>query len=327
MDRRRFLLTSLACVLAAPLAVEAQQAAKVPRIGVVAPAGLHDPDVAGFQQGLRELGYVEGQNLFVEYRAAEGKPERFPDLFDEILHLKVDVIVTGSLSAALAVKKLTSTTPVVLAASGDPVGAGVVASLAHPGANITGLSLAPEETFGEKWVELLKEIVPRLSRVTVLAAPTGPGVEIELKAIRNAGRALGVKIQSLRWRSPSQLEGLFAGILAEHSDALIVTDDPLGFTHRTKIVDLANRHHLPAVYGLKAFVEDGGLMAYGASLTDLWRRAATYVDKILKGAKPGDLPIEQPTKYDLIINLKTAKALGLTIPPSLLARADQVIEE
>jgi putative tryptophan/tyrosine transport system substrate-binding protein len=216
MDRRRFLLTSLAGVLAAPLAVEAQQVAKVPRIGVVAPAGLHDPDVAGFQQGLRELGYVKGQNLLVEYRAAEGKPERFPDLFGEILHLKVDVIVTGSLPAALAVKKSTSTTPVVVAASGDPVGAGVVASLARPGANITGLSLASEETFGEKWVELLKEIVPRLSRVTVLAASTGPGVEIELKAIRNAGRALGVKIQSLRWRSPSQLEGLFAVILAEH---------------------------------------------------------------------------------------------------------------
>ena len=326
MDRRRFLVTSLAGALAAPFAAAAQPAGKVPRIGVVAPAGLHDPDVEGFRQGLRELGYVEGQNLLVEYRAAEGKPERFPDLFGEILRLKVDVIVTGTVSAAVAVKKATSATPVVLAASGDPVGAGVVASLAHPGANITGLSLAPEDTFAEKWVELLKEIVPGLSRVTVLAMASSPGSEIELKATRNAGRALSVKIHSLRWHSPSQLEDLFAVMIAEHANALIVTDDPLGFTYRAKIVDLANRHRLPAIYGLKAFAEGGGLMAYGASLTDLWRRAATYVDKILKGAKPADLPIEQPTKFELIINHKTAKALGLTIPPSLLARADQVIE-
>jgi putative tryptophan/tyrosine transport system substrate-binding protein len=326
MDRRRFLLTLLAGVLAAPFAADAQPAGKVPRIGVVAPAGLHDPDVEGFRQGLRELGYVEGQNLLVEYRAAEGKPERFPDLFGEILRLKVDIIVTGTVSAAVAVKKATSATPVVLAASGDPVGAGVVASLAHPGANITGLSLAPEDTFAEKWVELLKEIVPGLSRVTVLAMASSPGSEIELKAARNAGRALSVKIHSLRWHSPSQLEGLFAVMIAEHANALIVTDDPLGFTYRAKIVDLANRHRLPAIYGLKAFAEGGGLIAYGASLTDLWRRAATYVDKILKGAKPADLPVEQPTKYELVINLKTANTLGLTIPPSLLLRADQVIE-
>ena len=323
--RRAFVAGSLS-LLAAPLAAAAQPAGKVPRIGVVAPGGVHDPDIEAFRQGLRELGYVERQNLLVEYRAAEGKRERFPDLFGEILRLKVDVIVTGSLSAALAAKKATSATPVVVAASGDPVGAGVVASLASPGGNITGLSLVSGETLAEKWVELCKEVVPRLSRVTVLVGLSGPGSEVELNAIRHAGRALGVRIHSMRWHSPDQLEGLFAVIVAEHADALIVTDDPLDFTHRAKIIDLANRHHLPAMYGFKEFAESGGLMAYDASLTDLWRRAATYVDKILKGAKPADLPIEQPTKFELVINLKTAKALGLTIPASVLARADEVIE-
>ena len=325
MERRTFLAGTLAILFAAPLAAEGQPV-KVPRIGVVAPAGLHDPDIEAFRQGLRELGYVEGRNLLVEYRAADGKPERFPDLFGEILRLKVDVIVTGSSSAALAAKKATSTTPIVVAASADPVRAGVVASLARPGANITGLSLATGETFAEKWVELLKEVLPRLSRVAVLADPSGQGSEFELKAVRNASRALGVKIKLLEWHSPSQLEGLFAAMMAEHADGLIVTDDPPAFTHRARIVDLANRHHLPAMYGFKVFAEGGGLMAYSASLTDLWRRAATYVDKILRGAKPADLPVEQPTKFELVINLKTAKALGLTIPPSVLGRADEVIQ-
>jgi len=318
-------LTSL--LLASPFTVEAQPAGNVPRIGVVAPAGVRDPDIEAFRRGLRELGYVEGQNLLVEYRAAEGNLERFPDLFDEMLRLKVDVIVTGTLIAAMAAKKATSTIPIVVAAGGDPVQAGVVASLAHPGANVTGLTLFSQETFAEKWVELLKEIVPRLSRVTVLVgSPMGPGSEVELTAIRNAGRALGVQVHSLEWHSPSELEGLFAVMIAEHADALVVTDDPLAFTHRAKITDLANRHHLPAMYGLKEFAEGGGLMAYSASLTDLWRRAATYVDKILKGAKPADLPIEQPTKFEFVINLKAAKALGLTIPPAMLARADKVIQ-
>jgi putative ABC transport system substrate-binding protein len=325
IDRRAFVAGSLS-LLAAPLAAAAQPAGKVPRIGVVAPGGVHDPDIEAFRQGLRELGYVEGQNLLMEYRAAEGKRERFPDLFGEILRLKVDVIVTGSLSAALAAKKATSATPVVVAASGDPVGAGVVASLARPGANITGLSLVSGETLAEKWVELCKEVVPRLSRVRVLAGLSGQGSEVELNAVRHAGRALGVRIHSMRWHSPGQLEGLFAVMITEHAEALIVTDDPLDFTHRAKIIDLANRRRLPAMYGFKEFAEGGGLMAYAASLTDLWRRAATYVDKILKGAKPADLPIKQPTKCDMVINLKTAKALGLTIPPSVLQRADEVIQ-
>jgi putative ABC transport system substrate-binding protein len=324
VDRRTLIAGALG-LLAAPLAAEAQATGKVPRIGVVAPAGLHDPDIEAFRRGLRELGYVEGQNLLVEYRAAEGKPERFPDLFGEMLRLKVDVIITGSLLAALAAKKATSTTPVVVAASGDPVRAGVVASLAHPGANITGLSLSPQDTFAEKWLELLKEIVPRVSRVTVLAGGSGPGSEVELTSVRNAGRALGVQLHSLKWHSPSDLEDLFAVMIAEHADALIVTDDPLALTHRAKIIDLANRHHLPAMYGFKEFAESGGLMAYSTSLADLWRRAATYVDKILKGAQPGDLPVEQATKFELVINLKTAKALGLTIPPAVLARADEII--
>jgi len=323
---RRAFLTGAVSLLAIPLAAKAQQVGKVPRIGVVAPGGLHDPDIEAFRRGLRELGYVEGQNLLVEYRAADGKRERFEDLFGEVLRLKVDVIITGSLSAALAAKKATSTTPVVVAASGDPVGAGVIASLARPGANITGLSLVSGETLGEKWVELLKEIVPKLSRVTVLRGASGPGSDVELTAVRNAGRALGVQVHSLDWHSPSELEGLFAVMIAEHADALIVTDDPLDFTHRAKIIDLAKRHHLPAMYGFKEFAESGGLMAYDASLTDLWRRAATYVDRILRGAKPADLPVEQPTKFELVVNLKTAKALGLTIPPAVLARADEIIQ-
>jgi putative ABC transport system substrate-binding protein len=330
MDRRRFLLTSLAGAVAAPLAAEAQQATKAARIGYLLSSPAANPHLhEAFHQGLRDLGYVEGRNLVIEYRSAEGKLERLPALAAELVALKVDVIVAGGgTPAALAAKQATKTIPIVFVPLADPVTSGLVTSLARPGGNVTGLSVLLPELVG-KCLEQLTQAVPGVSRVAVLwqpgAYPERTGKDM-LKGADVAARALGVRLQFLEARGPADFDRAFSDMTRARAGALTVLTSNMLLGERRRLVDLAAKNRLPAVYTWREFVDAGGLMSYGADLADSFRRAATYVDKILKGARPGDLPIEQPTKFELVINLKTAKALGLTIPPSLLARADQIIE-
>jgi len=329
VDRRRFLVTSLAGALARPLAVEAQQAAKVARIGYLNPNLAAAPHAReAFLQGLRDLGYVEGRNLVIEYRDAEGKPERLPALAAELVALRVDVIVAPPTPAALAAKQATRTLPIVFAVATDPVTSGLVTSLARPGGNVTGLSILAPELVG-KCLEHLKQAVPGVSRVAVLWQPGGLPERTDKdlrKEAEVAARGLELRLQFVEARGPADFDKAFSEITRARAGALTVLTSNIFSNERRRLVDLAAENRLPAVYPWREFVDAGGLMAYGPNVADLLRRAATYVDKILKGAKPGDLPVEQPTKFELIINLKTAKALGLTIPPSLLLRADQVIE-
>jgi putative ABC transport system substrate-binding protein len=329
MDRRRFLLTSLAGVLAAPLAGEAQPAAKIARIGYLATNLAANPPLPeAFRQGLRDLGYVEGRNVVIEYRDAEGKLERLPARAAELVALKVDVIVAPGTPQALAAKHTTKTLPIVFTAAGDPVTDGLVTSLARPGGNVTGLAALGPELVG-KCLEQLKQAVLGVSRVAVLRHPGAFSERTEkdmLKGADVAGRALGVRLQFVEARGPENLDKAFSEMTRARAGALTVLPSSMFTSERRRLVDLAAKSRLPAVYPQRAFVDAGGLMGYGPNVADLFRRAATYVDKILKGAKPADLPVEQPTKFELVINLKTAKALSLTIPPSLLARADQVIE-
>jgi len=328
VDRRAFIGTLTGGLLAAPLAPEAQTAGRMPRIGVLFPAEPAlptEPNAAAFRQGLRDLGYLEGQNIAVEYRYAHGRTGRNAELVGELLQLKVDILVAGG-NASYAAKDATQTIPIVSIAAGDLIGTGLVTSIARPGGNLTGLSLAVDEGLSEKWVQLLKEVAPRVSRVGLLRDASTPPNPRMLADTAKAAAALGLTFQVLEVRALQELDGLFAGLSKERSYGLVVGGTPLFFPHRSRIHELTAKYRLPAIYAWRVFVDAGGLMSYGASLSDLWRRAATYVDKILKGAKPGDLPVEDPTKYELVINLKTAKALGLTIPPSLLQRADQVIE-
>jgi putative ABC transport system substrate-binding protein len=336
MDRRRFVLTSLAGAFAMPLAAKAQQAGKVYRIGYLSPSSPSDPErlaspfgergFAAFRQGLRELGYVEGQNIAIENRWAEGRFERLPDLAAELVGLKVDVIVSVVTQASLAAKHATRTIPIVMVAAGDPLGSGLVASLARPGGNVTGPSSMYSDLVG-KQLEVLKEIVPKLSRVAVLWNPANAAWQAQmLKATGIAAKALGLQVQLLEARGPDELEGAFAAMTRERASALLIAIDVILTRHARQIADLAAKRHLPAMYGSSEHVEAGGLISYGPNIPDVFRRAATYVDKILKGANAGELPIEQPTKFDFVINMKTAKALGLTIPRSLLLRADQIIE-
>lgn len=316
-------------LLAAPLGVEAQQAGKMPRIGMLlpgaAPPGQPSTLLDAFRGGLRDLGYVEGQNVVIEYRWSEGRDERFSDLAADLVRLNVAVIVTAGYPAVRAAKAATSTIPIVMAFAPDPVGIGVVASLARPGANVTGLSLLDEDLDGKR-IELLKEAVPGRTRVAILWSANDPGMTLAYNRVEVAAHALGLFLQSLAVREPGDFPGAFQAAGAGRAEALIVTAQPFNVRHRAQILDLAAKHRLPAMYTLRAFVDAGGLMAYGPSLSDLFRRAATYVDKILKGARPADLPVEQPTKFEFVINMKTARALGLTIPPSLLLRADHMIE-
>jgi putative tryptophan/tyrosine transport system substrate-binding protein len=328
VDRRTFLSALTGGLLAAPLAAEAQQAAKVPRIGYLALNPTANPHLhEAFRQGLRDLGYVEGRNVVIEYRDAEGKPERLPALAAELIALKVDVLVAQPTVAALAAKQATRTLPIVFPVA-EPVTSGLVTSLARPGGNITGLSILTPE-MGGKGLELLKQAVPGVSRVAVLWDP-GAFPERTTKHMRKqlegAAQALGVRLQFIEARGPDDFDRAFSEMTRARAGALTVLGGSMFVSQRRRLVDLAATNRLPAVYPARESVEAGGLMAYGPSVPDLFRRAATYVDKILKGAKPGDLPVEQPTKFELVINLKTAKALGLTIPPSLLQRADQVIE-
>ena len=316
-------------ILAAPVGAEAQQPAKVHRIGLLSPSSPSDPRMQrrleAFRQGLRELGYVEGQNIAIESRWAEGKYDRLPGLAAELVRLKVDVIVAVGVPAIQAAKEATRTIPIVMAYVTDPLALGLVASLARPGGNITGLSLMAPELVGKR-LELLKEVVPRVSRVALLSNPVNPGNAAQVREAEVAARALGVRLQPLEARDPKQIESAFAVITRERAGALIVLVDSVLIDHRTRIADLAAKRRLPTVYGLREHAEAGGLIAYGASRDDMSRRAATYVDKILKGAKPADLPVEQPTRFELVLNTKTAKALGITFPPSIMVRTDQVIQ-
>jgi len=316
-----------------PLAAEAQQPTQVHRIGWLHP-GLSRPaphpsaeslQLEAFRQGLRDLSWVEGENLVIAHRWAEGKDQRFPALAAELVRLQVEVIVAGGPPAIRAAQQATRTIPIVMAATSDPVGQGFVASLARPGGNITGLSIMMTELPGKR-LELLKETVPQSTRVAVLANPAFEVYPRYLQNLTVAARALGLHLQVVEVRRAEELAPAFAAMPRERADALMVLADPLLMdTLLGQVADLAATHRLPAIYNWKMYVEAGGLMSYGPSLPDMYRRAATYVDKILKGAKPADLPVEQPIKFELVINLKAAKALGLTIPPTLLFQADEVI--
>ncbi len=327
--RLAFSITLLLGGLFNPVAAEAQQAAKVARIGFLSgclACGPHLPEA--FRQGLRDLRYVDGQNLVIEYRDAEGKLERLPALAAELVALKVDVILAAGEPHALAAKQATRTLPIVFVFAPDPVTSGLVTSLARPGGNVTGLSALTPELVGKR-LELLTQVVPGVSRVAVLWQPGASGERTEkdvLKGAEVAARVLGVRLQFVEARGPADIDGAFLDMTRARAGALTVLSTPMFIIERRRLVDLAAKNRLPALYPTRESVDAGGLMSYGPSLADSFRRAATYVDKILKGAKPGDLPVEQPTKFELVINLKTAKALGLTIPPSLLQRADQVIE-
>ena len=327
MKKKNTRLAVCALLFALSGSAEAQQTTKVPRIGYLTGASPSSMSARteAFSQGLRELGYMEGKNIVIEYRYAEEKLDRLPALAAELVRLKVDVIVSGGPGATRPAKEATNTIPVVMTFDNDPVGNDFVASLARPGGNITGLStLAPE--ISGKQLELLKEIVPKLSRVAVLGSSTNPGNAQALKETELAAGALGVRLQQLDIRSPTDIEPAFREASKGHANALLVLGSPVLASQRTQFADLAVKSRLPAIYSRSEFVEDGGLMSYAVSFTDLDRRAATYVDKILKGRKPADLPVEQPKKFEFVINLKAVKQIGLTFSPNVLARADKVIK-
>jgi len=327
--RRAFLGTLAGGLLAAPLAAGAQLTAKVYRIGLLGGSPPNSPGgrVAweGFFQGMRELGYVEGQNILVEGRFYGDHTERLPALAAELVQLKVDVIVAGTPPAPETAQRATSTIPIVMATHTDPIGSGLVASLAKPGKNVTGLSTLGPELVGKR-LQLLKEVVPGISRVAVLSNPNDTSQALLLREAQVAARSVKVHLQVLEARAPSDFTGAFSAMTKERAGGVIIFTSSMFYDQRARIAELAARSRLPTIYSVKDFVEAGGLMAYGVNLGESFRRAATYVDKILKGARPADLPVEQPTKFDLVINLKTAKALGLTISQSLLARADEIIQ-
>ena len=328
VQRRQFLIAAGA-LLATPLPAAAQQAAKVARIGYLSPNLASNPHLRdAFLQGLRELGYVEGRNVVMEYRDADGKADRLPALAAELVVLKVDVILAegGTLGPRVAMQA-TTTIPIVFVA-GDPIGSGLVTGLARPGGNVTGLSNVAAEVIGKR-LELLKQAVPGIDRVAVLRQPNALGERVAkdmLKAADVAARALGVQPQFIQARGPDEFARAFSDMTSARAGALTVLPANMFLREHRRLVDLAAKNGLPAVYTSREFVDAGGLMSYGANQPDLFRRAATYVDKIIKGAKPGDLPIEQPTKFELVVNLKTAKELGLTIPQSVLTRADDLVQ-
>ena len=328
IKRRTFLGTLGLCVLAASYAAEAQPG-RVFRIGILGNFPVTDPEDArlwgAFIEGLRELGYVEGRNITIEHRSSEGKFDRLPDLAADLVRLQVDVIVTGGPPAPLVAKQATSTIPIVFAVSGDPVAEGLVASLARPGGNITGLASVSGDVVG-KQLALLKEAAPKVSRVAVLQNPSNETHARILRQAEGAAQALGMQLHIVQARTPPEIDADFAAMRSRRVDGVLVLRDALFLAQRIRIATLAAKSRLPVMYGFRDQAEAGGLMAYGASVPHMYRHAATYVDKILKGAKPADLPVEQPTRFELVINAKTAKALGLTIPQSLLGRADEVIQ-
>jgi putative tryptophan/tyrosine transport system substrate-binding protein len=324
MDRRGFVGHVAAGVLAAPLIARAQQPGKVYRIGILeaVPAAQNAANLDALRKGLRGLGYIEGRNLVIEYRSADGRAERFPDLASELVRLKVDLILTRGTPAASAAKGATGTIPVVMATMGDP--RAIVASFAHPGGNITGVTTFSTELTAKR-IELLKELVPKLSRVALLHNMGNPAAPPEWEEIETAARALGLQVELLDVRSQGDLDRAFDLAVRQHVDALVVGADGLTQMHQQTIVDLVARNRLPTAYPAREFVEAGGLISYAVNYPDLYFRFASFADKIFKGANPGELPVEQPTKFILAVNLKTAKALGLTVPQSLLVRADEVI--
>ncbi len=329
ITRRAFIGSLAGGLLATSLAAEAQHAGKVPRIGVLLAGSRGDNTVQvvePFRQALRGLGYVEGRNITIEYRFAEGRLDRSFDLASELARLPVDVIVAPGTALAQAARKATTTIPIVLVTAGNPVGDGLIKSFARPGGNATGLTMAVGQEIGGKLLELLKEAVPTVSRMAVLWNPLTAPNAVALKETELAARALGLALQPVSARRPDEIDGAFAAMSRARADGLIVLADPVLLSVRVRIADLATKGHLPTICELREHTEAGGLMSYGPSLPDLFRRAATYVDRILKGANPADLPVERPTKFELVINLKTAKALGLTIPQSVLLRADELIQ-
>jgi putative ABC transport system substrate-binding protein len=327
MDRRTFLFVFSLGALSAPLAA-AQPTGKVYRIGYLGAgsATVSQPPVEAFREGLRELGLVEGQNIVIDYRFAEGSFDRLPDLAAELVRLRVDVIMAGPTPPAIAAKNATGTIPIVVAGVGDPVELGLIASLARPGGNVTGLSFSVGMDIFGKGLELLREAVPKIRRVAILSNPANPSHALAITNVKAAAGSLGVQLQLLEAREPNQFDGAFAAMAKERVDALLVVSDGMFILHRARLANLAAKNKVPSMHGVRENVEAGGLMSYGPSTVAAWRRTAFFVDRILKGAKPADLPVEQPTKFELVINLKTAKTLGLDMPASLLARADEVIE-
>jgi putative tryptophan/tyrosine transport system substrate-binding protein len=326
--RRRLVLALMAGALTAPFASFAQQPTKSARIGFLAPTSpqVLSTRLQAFRDGLRELGYVEGKNLQLEVRWGEGKLERLPTLADELVQAKVDVIVAATSPSVVAARQATQTVPIVMPVSSDPVGDGLVASLARPGGNITGLSLmAPE--LGQKRLQLLQETFPKVSRaVAVLWNPAYVGMRARFEQAQVAAPAAGLTVRSVEVRDTHELDVAFEAIIREHPDGLLLLADPFTFSQRARIVEFGAEQRLPVIYESSDFVDVGGLISYGPNINDMYRRSATYVDKILRGAKPADLPIEQPTKFELVINMRAAKALGITFPESILLRADRVIE-
>ena len=331
MDRRAFIGALAGGLLAAPFAVEAQQAKNMPRIGVIVPVEPEsptEPNVSAFRQGMRSLGYVEGQNISIDYRYAHGKDDLYPELAADLIRLKVDIMVVGSWQPALAARKLTQKIPIVgIGMGADPVRLGVVASLNRAGGNVTGSAWLTGKEVGGKWVEFLKEAAPRIVRVGYLSDPRIQANQtLTLEAAQAAADTLGVALQVFQARGLDEVETILTQMGKDRGSGLVVQSALFFMAHASDITKLAAKHKLAAIYATTVFMDAGGLMSYGPSLSDLWSRAAIHVDKILKGAKPADIPVERPTKFELVINLKTAKALGLMIPPSLLLRADQVID-
>jgi putative ABC transport system substrate-binding protein len=330
-DRRAFILAVTGGLLAAPLVAEAQRAREKPRIGIVVPvepASPTEPNVAAFRQEMRSLGYVEGQNIAIEYRYAHGRDELYPQLAADLIRLKVDVMVVGSWQPALAAKNLTQTIPIVgIGMGADPVRLGVVASLNRPGGNVTGSAWLTGKEVGGKWVELLKQAAPRIVRVGYLTDSRIPANQsLTLEAAQAAADMQRVALQVFQARALDEVETIFTQVGKDRGSGLIVQSALLFSANASDIAKLAAKYRVPAIYSMRVFMDAGGLMSYGPTLSDLWSRAAIHVDKILKGARPADIPVERPTKFELLINLQTAKTLGLTIPQSLLLRADQVIE-
>jgi putative ABC transport system substrate-binding protein len=325
MNRRTFIGSLAGGLLAAPLAAEGQPAREVHRIGFLSSGSPSSHSLEGFRQGLRELGWVEGENIVIDYRFAQGRFDRLPDLAAELVRLKVEVIVASPTPPAVAAKNATGTIPIVMVAVGDPVGLGLIASLARPGGNVTRTSFSIGSLATGKGLELLKEALPRVRRVAVLSNPGNPSHARAIREVRDAA-PLGAQLQLLEAREPNQFGGVFAAMAKGRAEALLVVPDSTFILHGASLADLAIKNRLPSMHGVRENVEAGGLMSYGPSIDAASRGAAFFVDRILKGAKPADLPVEQPTKFELVINMKTAKTLGLTIPPSLLQRADQVIE-
>ncbi|HKY08208.1 MAG TPA: ABC transporter substrate-binding protein [Candidatus Binatia bacterium] len=316
----------LGMLSASDIAAQAQQTPRLPRVARLSPSSAPADEImlAGFRRGLKEHGWIENKNIALEYRFADGKTDRLNDLAAELVRLKVDIILSGATVGAQAAKRATSTIPIVLVTTGDPVAAGLVASLARPGGNLTGVTALGQELSGKR-LQLLKEALPGINQVAVLSNPTNPDSKFSVKEVEVAAHDLGVKLKVHEAGDPTKLEGSFRTMSAERAGAVLVLTDSMFLTHRKRIVELAAHHRLPAMYPISEYANAGGLMFYGANFPEMYRHAAVFVDKILKGSKPADLPVEQAKKFELVINLKTAKQIGLTIPPNVLARADRVI--